>query len=33
VHGDVIAFTFLAVLFAADAVVTGLLYPSRPAVR
>jgi EmrB/QacA subfamily drug resistance transporter len=33
VHGDVIAFTFLAVLFAAGAVVTGLLYPSRPVVR
>jgi hypothetical protein len=29
VHGDVIAFTFLAVLFAAGAVVTALLYPRR----
>jgi EmrB/QacA subfamily drug resistance transporter len=31
VHGDVIAFTFLTVLFAAGAVVTALLYPRRPA--
>ena len=29
VHGDVIAFTFLIVLFAAGAVVTALLYPRR----
>jgi EmrB/QacA subfamily drug resistance transporter len=29
VHGDIIAFTFLAVLFAAGAVVTALLYPPR----
>jgi len=29
VHGDVIAFTFLAALFAAGAVVTALLYPRR----
>ena len=29
VHGDVIAFTFLAVLFAVGAVATGLLYPAR----
>ena len=31
VHGDVIAFTFLVVLFAAGAVATALLYPKRPA--
>jgi EmrB/QacA subfamily drug resistance transporter len=30
VHGDIIAFVFLIVLFAAGAVVTALLYPSRP---
>ena len=30
VHGDVIAFTFLAILFAAGAVVTALLFPRRP---
>jgi EmrB/QacA subfamily drug resistance transporter len=29
VHGDVIAFTFLAALFAAGAAVTALLYPRR----
>jgi hypothetical protein len=29
VHGDVVAFTFLAVLFAVGAVVTALLYPRR----
>jgi hypothetical protein len=29
VHGDIIAFTFLAVLFAVGAVVTALLYPRR----
>jgi hypothetical protein len=29
VHGDIIAFTFLAALFAAGAVVTALLYPRR----
>jgi EmrB/QacA subfamily drug resistance transporter len=29
VHGDVIAFTFLVVLFAVGAVVTALLYPRR----
>jgi EmrB/QacA subfamily drug resistance transporter len=29
VHGDVIAFTFLAVLFTAGAVATALLYPKR----
>jgi EmrB/QacA subfamily drug resistance transporter len=29
VHGDVIAFTFLVVLFAAGAVITALLYPRR----
>jgi hypothetical protein len=28
-HGDVTAFTFLIVLFAAGAVVTALLYPRR----
>jgi hypothetical protein len=27
VHGDIIAFTFLAALFAAGGVVTALLYP------
>lgn len=32
VHGDVTAFAFLAVLFAAGAVVTGLLHPRRMAV-
>jgi hypothetical protein len=30
VHGDVTAFTFLAVLFAAGTVVTALLFPRRP---
>ena len=30
VHGDVVAFTFLAALFAAGAVVTALLFPRRP---
>jgi EmrB/QacA subfamily drug resistance transporter len=30
VHGDVTAFTFLIVLFAAGAVVTALLFPRRP---
>jgi hypothetical protein len=30
VHGDVTAFVFLIVLFAAGAVVTALLYPRRP---
>ena len=30
VHGDVIAFVFLAALFAAGAVVTALLFPGRP---
>jgi EmrB/QacA subfamily drug resistance transporter len=30
VHGDVVAFTFLVVLFAAGAVATALLYPRRP---
>ncbi len=30
VHGDVIAFSFLVVLFAAGAVITALLYPPRP---
>jgi len=30
VHGDTIAFAFLVILFAAGAVVTALLYPSRP---
>jgi hypothetical protein len=29
VHGDVIAFTFLAILFAAGAVTTALLFPRR----
>ncbi len=29
VHGDVIAFTFLAILLAAGAVVTALLFPRR----
>jgi hypothetical protein len=29
VHGDTIAFTFLAALFAAGAVVTALRYPRR----
>jgi EmrB/QacA subfamily drug resistance transporter len=29
VHGDIIAFTFLVVLFAAGAVITALLYPRR----
>jgi hypothetical protein len=29
VHGDTVAFAFLAVLFAAGAIVTGLLYPRR----
>jgi len=29
VHGDVTAFVFLIVLFAAGAVVTALLYPRR----
>jgi hypothetical protein len=29
VHGDVIAFTFLASLLAAGAVVTALLFPRR----
>ena len=29
VHGDVVAFTFLVVLFAAGAVVTALLYPRQ----
>ena len=29
VHGDVTAFAFLIVLFAAGAVVTALLYPRR----
>ena len=29
VHGDVIAFTFLVVLFAAGAVATALLYPGK----
>jgi hypothetical protein len=29
VHGDVVAFTFLAALFAAGAVVTALLFPRR----
>jgi hypothetical protein len=29
VHGDTVVFAFLAVLFAAGAVVTGLLYPRR----
>ena len=29
VHGDVTAFTFLAVLFAVGAVVTALLFPRR----
>ena len=32
VHGDVTAFAFLAVLFAAGAVVTGLLHPRRTAI-
>ena len=32
VHGDVTAFAFLAALFAAGAVVTGLLHPRRTAV-
>jgi EmrB/QacA subfamily drug resistance transporter len=31
VHGDVAAFTFLVVLFAAGAVMTGLLYPRKAA--
>jgi EmrB/QacA subfamily drug resistance transporter len=31
-HGDVVAFTFLVALFAAGAVVTGLLYPRRAVV-
>ena len=30
VHGDVIAFSFLAILLAAGAVVTALLFPRRP---
>jgi len=30
VHGDVTAFTFLAILIAAGAVVTALLFPRRP---
>jgi EmrB/QacA subfamily drug resistance transporter len=30
VHGDIIAFAFLAALFAVGAVVTALLYPRRP---
>jgi hypothetical protein len=30
VHGDSIAFTFLAALFAVGAVITALLYPRRP---
>jgi hypothetical protein len=29
VHGDIVAFTFLAVPFAAGAIVTALLYPRR----
>jgi hypothetical protein len=32
VHGDVTAFTFLAALFVAGAIITGLLHPSRAAV-
>ncbi len=32
VHGDITAFTFLAVLLAAGAVLTGLLYPRRAVV-
>jgi EmrB/QacA subfamily drug resistance transporter len=32
VHGDIVAFTFLAILFAAGAIVTALLYPRRVAV-
>ena len=31
VHGDIVAFTFLAILFAAGAIVTALLYPRRAA--
>jgi EmrB/QacA subfamily drug resistance transporter len=30
VHGDVIAFTFLVILFAAGAIATALLFPRRP---
>jgi hypothetical protein len=30
VHGDVTAFTFLAILLAVGAVVTALLFPRRP---
>ena len=33
VHGDVTAFTFLAALFVAGAIITGLLHPSRAAVQ
>jgi hypothetical protein len=29
VHGDIVAFVFLAVLFAAGALVTALLFPRR----
>jgi EmrB/QacA subfamily drug resistance transporter len=32
VHGDIVAFTFLAILFAAGGIVTALLYPRREAV-
>jgi hypothetical protein len=32
VHGDVTAFTFLAALFVAGAVITGLLHPSKTTV-
>jgi MFS family permease len=31
VHGDIVVFTFLAILFAAGAIVTALLYPRREA--
>jgi hypothetical protein len=31
VHGDIVAFTFLAVLFAVGAVLTALLFPRRVA--